>query len=302
LSTTPSRDGALSPKVGVALLTITWFCWGFSYPATKIGLTVLDPWSFRLTIMFGAAATLLLLGRAFGKSLAIPRAQWRDLAIAAFFNMTVFQIAMTFGVHWFSAGRTAVIVYTMPLWATLIAWPVLGERPTAPRIAALGLGLAGLAILMSQDFAHLTDAPAGAACTLVAAVSFAIGTVWMKRTAWVNDPGVVAGWQLLIGVLPLCVLALLFATPPDLGAVTTEAWVSIGYQILFANTLAYLAWFRVVRIFPATVSGIGSMAVPIVGLFSSALLVGEVIGWRELAALALVCGALAINLATARRG
>ena len=174
----------MARRVGVALMVICWFAWGFSYPATKIALESLDIWSSRALIMFGAGVILLGLAAVQGRSLRVPRPLWRDLTIAALCNMTVFQIGMTIGVQYFSAGRTAVIAYTMPLWAAVFAVPLLGERLTPARGAALGLGLAGLAVLMSQDFSHLRNAPAGALSTLVAAIAFGFGTVWMKRHGW----------------------------------------------------------------------------------------------------------------------
>ena len=68
--------------------------------------------------------------------------------------------------------------------------------------------------------------------------------------------------------------------------------LAVLYLGVIAIALAYFAWFRVVATFPATVSGMSSLAVPIVGVFSSAAMLGEAIGWREIGALALICCAL----------
>ena len=114
-------------KTGILFLVILRFCWGFSYPATKIMLRELDIWTSRTLIMGAAGALLLILGFLGKKELKIPKEYHRDLIIAALLNMTVFQICMTLGVHYFSAGRTVVIVYTMPLWAMLFAWYILKE-------------------------------------------------------------------------------------------------------------------------------------------------------------------------------
>ena len=160
----------MSPRLGVILLVTTWFCWGFSYPATGIMLDTVDVWAGRSIVMAVSGVMLLALAYVQGHEIAVPRAHWRDLVIAAVFNMTIFQVAMTVGIHLFSAGRTAVIVYTMPLWAMLFAWPLLGERPGRAQLLALPLGMAGLAVLMSQDFTHLRHASAGALTTLVGAI------------------------------------------------------------------------------------------------------------------------------------
>lgn len=284
------------------LMALTWLCWGFSYPATAFALRSFDVWTSRALVMTAGAVVMLAVARLQGQSLRLPREEWADLAIAAICNMAIFQVAMTYGVHLLSAGRTAVIVYTMPLWAALFARPLLGERLSRSGIAALVLGLAGLVILLSQDLSHLRNAPLGAACTLVAAVSFGLGTVWMKRRRWSVNPTVLGAWQLVIGAVPVIAIWAVVAPPLALGSISTESWLAALYLVFIANALAYFAWFRVVGFFPATVSGIGAMAVPVVGVFASALLLGETIGWNEIAALALICAALALNLFQPLRG
>ena len=288
----------VSPRLGYPLLAITWLCWGFSYPATAIMLRELDVWSSRFLIITASAVILLAFGRLRGASLSVPRAHWPDLIIAALCNMAVFQICMTFGVQLLSAGRTSVIVYTMPLWASIFAVLILRERLTRPRLAALGLGLAGLAVLMGQDLGHLRNAPLGAGLTLLAAIAFGLGTVWMKRRIWHNDLTVLAGWQLLIAAIPVGLIWAFSGDGLSLSSLSQKTWLAILYQIFIANALAYFAWFRVVAAFPASVSGIGAMAVPVVGVLASAWLLNESVGPWEWTALALIIGALAINLAS----
>jgi drug/metabolite transporter (DMT)-like permease len=286
----------LSRRAGFIFLVIVWFCWGFSYPATKLMLQSMDVWTGRALIMGSAGILLLILAPAMGQSIRVPRVHWRNLVIAALLNMTIFQIGMTLGVHYFGAGRTVVIVYTMPLWAMLFAWPLLGERPTILRLLALGCGLAGLGVLMSQDFSGLTDATLGAICTLVGAIAFGLGTVWMKRAGWTNDPTVIAGWQLVLGTLPVIPCWWIFGAETQWPDITTVSWGGFAFNIIIANVLAYFAWFRVLAVFPASISGIGTLAVPIVGVLASAAVLGEIVGWREITALALIVAALGLNL------
>jgi drug/metabolite transporter (DMT)-like permease len=283
-------------------MVTTWLCWGFSYPATAFVLTSMDVWSSRVVVMSAAAAVLLALGRAQGASLAVPRSHWRDLIIAAICNMAIFQICMTYGVQLLSAGRASVIIYTMPLWAGIFAHFLLGERLSLARFAAMGLGLVGLAVLIWQDLSHLRNAPLGAGLTFVAAVFFGLGVVWMKRRLWQNDPTVIAGWQLFIGAVPVTLIWGLGDITLTPASISADSWLALAYLILIANALAYFSWFRVIAAFPATVTGIGAMAVPIVGVMASAWLLDEQLGWREWLALALIVSALATNLASTLRG
>ncbi len=298
---TGQGKGSVSPQTGYFLLVTTWLCWGFSYPATAFALTSVDVWSSRLIVMAAGAVVLLALGRLQGASLAVPRSHWRDLVIAAICNMAVFSVCMTFGVHLLSAGRASVIVYTMPLWASIFAHFLLGERLTRARVAALALGLMGLVALIWQDLSHLRNAPLGAALTLLSAIAFGLGTVWTKRRIWHNDPTVLAGWQLCVGVLPVGLIWGLGGASLSPSSISMESWLALAYLILIANALAYFAWFRVIAAFPATVTGIGAMAVPVVGVLASAWLLDERLGWREGLALLLIISALAVNLASTLR-
>ena len=286
----------MSARYGYFLLVLVWFSWGLAYPSTAIALTSFDVWTSRIVVTGAAGVIMLAFVGLRGASIAMPRRHWLALSVAAFFNIAVFQIGMTFGVALLSPGRTAIIVYTMPVWASMFAMAILGERLTGPRAAALLLGLAAIGILMSQDLSNLANAPLGAGLTLMGSISFAFGTVWMKRVRWTVDPTLLGGWQLLIGTVPLLLIWLAIDPTMSWGSVTIESWIAVAYLILFANAVAYFAWYRVVAIFPVTVSGIGTLAVPIIGVLSSAALVGEQIGWRELAALFLVCAALALVL------
>lgn len=294
----PLEPAEISPRTGILLMATTWLCWGISYPMTAIMLRDMDVWTGRFLIISASAVVLLALGWVQGARLSVPRSHWPDLIIAALLNMAIFQVCMTFGIHLLSAGRTSVIVYTMPLWASIFAVFILGERLTWPRMVALGLGLVGLFVLIGQDLSHLRNAPLGAGLTLLSAISFGLGTVWMKRRLWQNDPTVLAGWQLLISGIPVGLIWALSDSKLSFAALTLDSWLTLGYLILIANALAYFAWFRVVAAFPASVSGIGAMAVPVVGVLASALVLDEVIGAREWAALALIVAALGINLAS----
>ncbi|MDG1888011.1 MAG: EamA family transporter [Alphaproteobacteria bacterium] len=283
-------------KTGILFLVGLWFCWGFSYPATKIILRELDIWTSRTLIMGAAGILLLILAFITKKTLKVPKKYYSDLIIAAFLNMTIFQICMTLGVHFFSAGRTVVIVYTMPLWAILFAWLLLDESPPLSRLIALIMGVSGLAVLLSQDFSHLYSPGLGALCTIIGAISFGLGTVWMKRRVWENDPTVIAGWQLIIGTIPLIPFWMLMGTETPWTDLRLVTWGNFIFLIIIANVLAYFLWFRILQIFPASVSGLGTLAVPIVGIIASALILGEIIGPHELIALGLIVSALALNL------
>ncbi len=285
------------PPVGqLAPLAVVWLTWGISYPAIHIALAGLDPWTLRVAVMLLGGGVLLGVAAASGRSLWVPRALWRDLAIGALFNMALFQTGTMFGIHLMGAGRASVLVYTMPIWATLFGRLLLGERVTPRRLAALVLGVLAVIVLLGQGLDQARNAPLGAALTLLSAVSFGFGTVWTKLRPWPLDLTLLAGWQLILGGLPFVPIWLATLAHNDPLGAPASAWLAVLFLALMANAVAYVLWFRQVQRLPAAVVSVGALVVPCVGVLSSALVIGETIERNDAIALALVCSALFLVL------
>ena len=279
------------------LLPVTWLSWGIAYPVTGIALGGFDVLTLRVLVQVLGAAALGGQGMLSGISFRIEREAWPDLVITALLYMTVMPLCMTLGMYLMIPGRTSMLIYTMPIWASLFARPLLGERFTVPRLVALTLGAAAVVSMVSQDLSSLRNAPLGAALALVAAMAFGLGTVWLKRRRWRANSSAVAFWQLVIGLVPLIAIWLVVGFPPNLAAVMPVHWLALLFLGVISNGVAYFAWFRLVRVLPAGVSGIGSLAVPCVAVSASALMTGERLGPHDLLAMALIGAALATMLA-----
>ena len=184
----------------------------------------------------------------------------------------------------------------MPIWCILFAWPVLGERPSPIRIAGLVLSLAGCLVLVAGQPlpASRAELP-GILCILAASILFALGTVLSKRLPLPLPPIANTAWQLLLGSLPLVALALAL-DHPHLAAVTPLAWATLAWSALFALCLGYLAWFGALARLPASTTAIGTLVIPAIGVLAAAILLGEPLGARQFAALALTL--LGVTLAT----
>ncbi len=291
------------PLRGVLLLGALTILWGSNWPAMKLALRELDPWTFRTVCLLVGGGGLLALVRAGGHSLRVPRTERWPLALIALFNITGWHICSAYGLTLVHAGRAAIIAYTMPLWTVIFGRLLIGERITPSRLAALGLGLSGMAVLLAPDVGALRAAPAGALLILGAAVSWAIGTVLTKAYRWTVPTAVLTGWQLLVGAAPIVLGAAIRwsgAGGAPLGgtaALSTAALLGTAYATFVGVIFCHWAWFRIVAVLPAAAAAIGTLGVPIVGLLTSALVLGEPIGAVELFALVLVVGALGILVA-----
>ena len=300
VSAPPRSDSRASaqalPPLGFLLLAGLTLFWGGNWPAMKLALAEIPVWPFRSMCLIAGGVALLTLSRLSGRSIRVPTGEIRPLLVCVVFNILGWHLLSGYGVSLIEAGRASIIAFTMPLWATLFSRFVLGEALTRAKLLGLFFGLAGLAVLIGPDLRSLGAAPLGAAFMLGAAISWALGTVVMKRFRWTIPVATMAGWQLLIGAVPITLGALAFEEFPDLTELSPPAFAALLYVLSFPMVFCHWAWFTVVRLFPAAIAAIGTLAIPIVGVLSSGLLLGEPVGSRELAALALVCAALAVVL------
>ncbi len=298
-ATPPARAEAL-PRLGLVLLAMLSLAWGLNWPIMKVALSEIPPWTFRTICTFGGAAGLFALCRLAGIRLAVPRGRRAVLVVAAILNVTGWVVLSALGLMVMAAGRASVIAFTMPVWVLLMGALFLGERLTLRRVAALALGLAGLAVLIGPGLAAVGEAPVGALYMCGAALSWAMGTIILKRVVW-NAPVVaLTAWQLAIGGVPVAVGALVWEAG-SLGPVGPGAALAVAYNVFVCFMFGPYAWFKIVSLFPAAIAGIGSMTIPVIGVFSSAIFLGEPLGLQELGALALVLAALASVLGGAPR-
>lgn len=291
-------DGASVSAGSIALVAILTLLWGVNFPSIKIAVGELEPWTFRVMCVTAGSIGLLTIGRfALGHRLYLAPGDRGALAIAALLNISAFQMLVAFGMLNMDAGRAVIIVYTMPLWAVILGRIFLGEEITRRRAVGLLVGLAGIVVLIGPEIRTLGAAPLGAALMLGASISWAAGTVAIKRRDWKTPTIILTGWQLLIGGIPI-LIGMLAASPiPDFSQLTPRGWTAVLYSAFVPMIVCHYIWFTLVRKLPAGVVSISTLAIPCVGVYSSALLLDETFGTRELIALLLVVTALGIVLA-----
>jgi drug/metabolite transporter (DMT)-like permease len=184
----------------------------------------------------------------------------------------------------------------MPVWASILAWPLLGERPNLLRVIALAMAFAGLAVIMGGNgFAASIDKLPGILLALGGAIGFAVGTVLAKKLPLSLSPLPSAAWQIGIGCLPVALVGLCIEKA-DITAVSRLGWMLIVYSTLVQFCIAYVSWFAALARLPASVAAIGTMAVPVIGVLASAAALHEPLGMREIAAMVFTLGGVALAL------
>ena len=289
------RTPVFSPPAGLLLVATLSILWGVNWPIMKVALNEIPPWTFRALAGPASGLLLLLAARMRGIPTAVPRRLWTAFAFVTLCNVTLWHLSYSIGLTHLTSGRAILIGYTMPLWASVLAVFVLGERITVRRALALALGLGGIAVLLGADAGTAASAPVGVAFMVFGAIIWATGTVFLKRVAWGVPVLALTGWQLFLGSLPYVPGAILFEEA-NLGAISPAAALAVLYNVFVAISLGTYLWFRIVQLLPANVSAICTLMSPVIGVIAGNLALGEPLGGSELGALALVCAALVLAL------
>jgi len=277
-----------SPIVYLALVVLA-LVWGYTWVAIKLATGDASP-------LFVASARLAVATLILFAVLALTRRSLRPppfvpALVLGLLQTTGWTLLQTLAVARGGAGKSAVLGYTMPFWAALLAWPFLGERITGLRWVALALAAAGLALVVAPLDARSFPADALA---VLAGLSWAASAVYAKRLRKRHDVELLSltAWQMLWGTIPLVVLMLAVGGPVHWTAsfVAAMAFMSVG-----GAALGWFLWMFILSRLPAGVAGIASLATPVVGVLSAAIQLHEIPSRNELAGMVLIVAALIVN-------
>ncbi|MCF8477235.1 MAG: DMT family transporter [Pseudolabrys sp.] len=261
---------ANTAKLLVGLLALAW---GFHWIAAAIALPEVPPWSLRFAGVGLGAATLFAAARLTGHSLHVPRGERLHVMVAGFLNVAAFQVMSAFAQQSGATSRVVIIVYSMPIWAAVLGRLVLGERLDKMRVLALVLCVGGLSILVWPLLG--AKFPPSVFLALGCSLSWASATVYMKWVKATVAPLANAAWQLLFGFLFITVGMLVFDGHPRLWPLHAPALLAVIYIGVFGVGLAHFLWWAIVARLPTVTAAIGSLLVPVVGVFASVIVLGE---------------------------
>jgi drug/metabolite transporter (DMT)-like permease len=181
------------------------------------------------------------------------------------------------------------------VWASLLAWPILGERPNLLRALSLVMAFAGLSaiLLAGNGFAASLSKLPGILMALGGALGFAFGTVLAKKWPLHLPPVSSAAWQIGIGCFPVAIAGFLLETS-NFAGLSGNGWWLFLYSTVGQFCVAYVCWFAALARLPASVAAIGTMAVPVIGVIASATALHEPLGVGQIAALAFTLAGVAL--------
>jgi drug/metabolite transporter (DMT)-like permease len=255
------------------LLILLALIWGMSWPIMKIALDEVTVWTLRGLGYSISAVSLFALIRLQGRSAAVPYgAPWLHIIVASMFNVVGFGLFSSFAQLTAATSRVVIINYSMPVWASLVAWLVLGERLTPRAWTGLALCIAGLTVLI---YPVATQSFLGLLLAFGCSLCWAGGTIYMK---WARIPGdllTITAWQIVLGAVVFNAGYLIFNGSPTLAPVSLPAALGVLYNGLLGTGFAYILWFAIIGRLPTATASLGALATPVVGVTSTMLMLGE---------------------------
>jgi drug/metabolite transporter (DMT)-like permease len=266
----------------VIKLILVMFLWAICFPLITAGFEYASHLTFAAMRAFIAGTALLALGAALGRRLPSGARIWMLLAMTGLGATTLAFLGMFHAAEFISPGMATVIANTQPLMAAVLAHAYLGERLGRRGKVGLALAFAGIVVIVSPELLSSTRASStlGFAYILLAAVGVTVSNVLIKRLAGTVDPLMAMGTQLVLGGVPLALLAVLTETPE------TTQWSAQFILVLLAlallgTSLVYWLWFSLLASVELNKANAFSFLIPVFGIAMGVAFFGEGFGWQN---------------------
>ena len=276
--------------LALLILSVTW---GYTWVLAKQALAYAPPFAFVAERCVGGALALLLAVKLMGKPFKLI-APGATLAIGLA-QVTGFMAFQTWALVEGGPGKTAVLVFTMPIWTLIIAWPVLGERIKGRQWLAALSTLTGLVLIIEPWNMH--SSLLSKFLGLMAALCWAIGTVLVKRLRARQQVDLLSltTWQMLMGAVPLVLLALVVPEHATNWSMS-YIWILV-FMAVISTAMCWWLWITILDRVPAWEASLSVLGTPVVAIISSRLLLNEEFKLSELTGILLIgCGLALLSL------
>lgn len=286
MSSTFPRERWLLP-LGLFILSVTW---GYTWVLAKQALSFAPPFAFAAERCVGGALALLLALKLMGRPLKLT-APGTTLAIGLA-QVSGFMLFQTWALVEGGPGKTAVLIFTMPIWTLLIAGPILGERIKGKQWLAAASTLTGLVLIIEPWSMH--SSLLSKFLGVMAALCWAIGTVLVKRLRSRQQVDLLSltTWQMMIGAVPLVALAVVV---PEHPTDWTAAYIGIlAFMSVISTAFCWWLWITLLDRVPAWEASLSVLGTPVVAIVSSRLMMGEEFKLSEAMGILLIGAGLAL--------
>jgi drug/metabolite transporter (DMT)-like permease len=286
MPSTSTRERWLLP-LGLFILSVTW---GYTWVVAKQALTYAPPFAFAAERCVGGALALFLALKLMGRPLKLvaPGAT----IVIGLVQITGFMSFSTWALVEGGPGKTAVLIFTMPIWTLILGWPILKERIRGTQWLAAASTLIGLLLIIEPWNMHTTLFSKSLGVT--AALCWAIGTVLIKRLRSRQQVDLLSltTWQMLIGAVPLVLLAILV---PELPTDWSVIYIGIlVFMSVIATAMCWWLWITLLDRVPAWEASLSVLGTPVVAIVSSRVMLGEGFTFGEVTGILLIGAGLVL--------
>ncbi len=276
------------------LLIVLSVLWGATFFFVAVALGALPPLTL-VTARVGLAALLLApLALIAGHRLPVTPRAWGTYAVLALLNNILPFTLMTYGQTRIASALAAVLNATTPLFTLLLARIFAGEPLSLAKVVGVGLGIAGVAVLMGPAALGLDMASAiGMAAILGGALSYGFAALWMRRLRG-TPPLVSAAAQLICSTVMLAPAAALVDRFWTLPAPGVLALAAVGGLALFSTALAYVVFFRINATAGPTNVMLVTLLIPVTATALGVLILGEALSANQIAGATIIASGLVV--------
>jgi drug/metabolite transporter (DMT)-like permease len=283
----PSSSNSLARWLPLLALVVLSLTWGYTWVTAKQGLAYAPPFAFAAERAVGGALALFLALKIMGRPIRLV-APGPTLAIGLT-QVAGFMALQTWALVEGGPGKTAVLIFTMPIWTLLMAWPILGERIRGSQWLAALSTLTGLLLIIAPWDMH--SSLLSKILGVSAALCWAIGTILIKRLRSRHEVDLLAltTWQMVLGALPLVLLAVVIPERPTDWSIN---YIGILVFMCVASTaMCWWLWIYILDRVPAWEASLSVLGTPVVAILSSRLTLGEEFKAAEVTGILLIgCG------------
>ncbi len=274
------------------LLVLLTLVWGINWPILKMGVTGYPPLTFRSLSMWLGLPFLGLVLYLRGIPFAIPRTQWRELLVLAATNMFVWHVLIILAVQNLSSGRSAILGYTMPIFSAVIGVLWFGARMQRRGWLGILAAAGGVVLLLWHEFSTLTGKPLGVLMGLIGAAFWGLGTQQVRHTRMTVPTLTIVFWMTAMTTVLMSALSWSFERA-QWGPPPAATWTAIVYNAFGVFVFAQATWLSLARNLPPLASTLSVMFIPVLGVFSGAVLLQERLYWQDWTAVVLIVVAIA---------
>lgn len=257
------------------LILVVTILWGYAWVLMKLALNYMNPFTFS-AFRFGVGGVTMIAIVMLAKTGLPPKKHWKHFIIIGILQTSIVFLLVMYGLRFVDAGKSSVLLYSMPMWSSFLAARFLGEKLTRSKLLGLVIGMIGLLTILGWDIwtQQSIEVIIGELLIIIAAISWGFSNIYYRLHLQNTSHLQVNTWQMVFGVIGI-IIATLFTEFGEPVVINATSIYYILFTGILASALCFTAWFIVLSIIDMVTATISTLLVPIFGLLFSSIILNE---------------------------